>query len=215
MSNKDSNCFFVFFFKWGKQQPLWVDFRTNFFFCLKCIEALYGICSHFYEESIIGWMGRNPERDQTHMYCCSQVTSVFQPRPGPNCYVNASRTQVIPAGEPTWIDTCTKCRCHDGQDAGYWEGNRLATCSRLKTCNHEGMLPRKKWFGSDAAASKEQWRSCTCVPSSAANFTRMYWMPFSNFLLIARHYVLNLNSYSLVKIPDLVNISLSVFEFRF
>lgn len=155
-------------------------------------------------------MLRNPERDQTHTYCCSQVTSVFQPRLGPNCYVNALRTQVIPAGEPTWIDACTKCRCHDGQDAGYWEGNRLATCSRLKNCNHKEMLPRKKWLGSDAAASKEQWRSGTCVPSSAANIIRMYRMPFSNFLLIARHYFLNLYSYSLVKFPDLMNISFFV-----
>ncbi|KAG8014256.1 von Willebrand factor C domain-containing protein 2-like [Nibea albiflora] len=72
------------------------------------------------------------------------VNPVYQPgkccpecKDGPNCYVNASRTQVIPAGEPIWVDSCTKCRCHDGQDAGYWEGNRLATCSRLKNCTPE------------------------------------------------------------------------------
>ncbi|KAL7883352.1 hypothetical protein SRHO_G00010100 [Serrasalmus rhombeus] len=53
---------------------------------------------------------------------------------GPNCYVDASRTKIIPGGEPVWVDSCTKCRCHDGQDAGYWEGNRLATCTRLRNC---------------------------------------------------------------------------------
>lgn len=110
---------------------------------LKCIEALYGISSHFLKSPL------SDEWEETLngtrlMYYCSQVTSVFKPHSGPNCYVNASRTQVIPAGEPTWIDACTNCRCHDGQDAGYWEGNRLATCSRLKNCNHEGMLPQKK-----------------------------------------------------------------------
>ncbi|ROL44544.1 von Willebrand factor C domain-containing protein 2-like [Anabarilius grahami] len=60
--------------------------------------------------------------------CCPQC------KDGPNCYVNASRTQVIPGGEPVWVDSCTKCRCHDGQDAGYWEGNRLATCSHVRNC---------------------------------------------------------------------------------
>uniref|UniRef100_A0A3Q2YZN3 Zgc:113531 n=1 Tax=Hippocampus comes TaxID=109280 RepID=A0A3Q2YZN3_HIPCM len=45
----------------------------------------------------------------------------------PNCYTDSS----------LWVDSCTKCRCHDGQDAGYWEGNRLATCSRLKNCTPE------------------------------------------------------------------------------
>lgn len=64
---------------------------------------------------------------------------------GPNCYVNASRSQVIPAGEPVWVDSCTKCRCHDGQDAGYWEGNRLATCSRLKNCTPEETTLQRNW----------------------------------------------------------------------
>lgn len=77
-------------------------------------------------------------------FCFNHISSVFRSPPGPNCYVNASRTQVIPAGEPTWIDSCTKCRCHDGQDAGYWEGNRLATCSRLKNCNPEETPPLEK-----------------------------------------------------------------------
>ncbi|KAI4810234.1 hypothetical protein KUCAC02_019075 [Chaenocephalus aceratus] len=63
--------------------------------------------------------------------CCPEC------KEGPNCYVNASRSQVIPAGEPIWVDSCTKCRCHDGQDAGFWEGNRLASCSRLKNCTPE------------------------------------------------------------------------------
>lgn len=72
------------------------------------------------------------------------VNPVYQPgkccpecKEGPNCYVDSSRSQVIPAGDPVWVDSCTKCRCHDGQDAGYWEGNRLATCSRLKNCTPE------------------------------------------------------------------------------
>lgn len=78
--------------------------------------------------------------------CFNRVSLPLCPHPhaGPNCYVNASRTQVIPAGEPAWIDSCTKCRCHDGQDAGYWEGNRLATCSRLKNCNPEETAPLEK-----------------------------------------------------------------------
>lgn len=65
--------------------------------------------------------------------CASLIICLFV-SPGPNCYVNASRTQVIPGGEPVWVDSCTKCRCHDGQDAGYWEGNRLATCSHVRNC---------------------------------------------------------------------------------
>lgn len=73
----------------------------------------------------------------------TNITSVIHLPPGPNCYVNASRSQVIPAGEPFWVDSCTKCRCHDGQDAGYWEGNRLATCSRLKNCTPEQMSSQK------------------------------------------------------------------------
>uniref|UniRef100_A0AAQ4PSA3 Zgc:113531 n=1 Tax=Gasterosteus aculeatus aculeatus TaxID=481459 RepID=A0AAQ4PSA3_GASAC len=78
------------------------------------------------------------------------VNPVYQPgkccpecRDGPNCYVDASRDRVIPAGEPVWVDSCTKCRCHDGQDAGYWEGNRLATCSRLKNCTPEASSSKK------------------------------------------------------------------------
>lgn len=63
----------------------------------------------------------------------SLIISLFV-APGPNCYVNTSRTQVIPGGEPVWVDSCTKCQCHDGQDAGYWEGNRLATCSHVHNC---------------------------------------------------------------------------------
>lgn len=65
---------------------------------------------------------------------------------GPNCYADASRKRVIPAGEPVWVDSCTKCRCHDGQDAGYWEGNRLATCSRLKNCTPEQRSILQNWF---------------------------------------------------------------------
>lgn len=65
---------------------------------------------------------------------------------GPNCYVDASRSQVIPAGEPVWVDSCTKCRCHDGQDAGYWEGNRLATCSRLRNCTPQPPPTPVDWF---------------------------------------------------------------------
>ncbi|XP_061777005.1 von Willebrand factor C domain-containing protein 2-like [Nerophis ophidion] len=60
--------------------------------------------------------------------CCPECTE------GPNCYVDSSHSQVIPAGPPVWVDSCTKCRCHDGQDVSYWEGNRLATCSRLENC---------------------------------------------------------------------------------
>uniref|UniRef100_A0A8C8LVM5 VWFC domain-containing protein n=1 Tax=Oncorhynchus tshawytscha TaxID=74940 RepID=A0A8C8LVM5_ONCTS len=44
--------------------------------------------------------------------------------PGPSCYVDLTRSQVIPGGEPVWVDSCTKCHCHDSGDAGYWEGNR-------------------------------------------------------------------------------------------
>ncbi|RXN01353.1 hypothetical protein EOD39_7038 [Acipenser ruthenus] len=60
--------------------------------------------------------------------CCPEC------KEGPNCYADSSQTQVIPGGEPVWIDSCTKCRCHDGQDAGYWEGNRVAQCVRVQTC---------------------------------------------------------------------------------
>ncbi|MGH0129106.1 UNVERIFIED_CONTAM: hypothetical protein FKN15_050838 [Acipenser sinensis] len=52
----------------------------------------------------------------------------------PECKEDSSQTQVVPGGEPVWIDSCTKCRCHDGQDAGYWEGNRVAQCVRVQTC---------------------------------------------------------------------------------
>ncbi|KAF7706089.1 hypothetical protein HF521_019343 [Silurus meridionalis] len=64
------------------------------------------------------------------------VTTMASPdcKDGPNCYVDESRTQIIPGGDSVWVDSCTKCRCHDGQDAGYWEGNRVATCTRLRNC---------------------------------------------------------------------------------
>lgn len=80
--------------------------------------------------------------------CCIRsavvtLTSVAHLPLGPNCYVDASRRQVIPAGQPIWVDSCTKCRCHDGQDAGYWEGNRLATCSRLKNCTPQQTSTQK------------------------------------------------------------------------
>ncbi|CAB1317520.1 unnamed protein product [Coregonus sp. 'balchen'] len=63
--------------------------------------------------------------------CCPECPE------GPNCYVDSTRSQVIPGGEPVWVDSCTKCRCHDSGDAGYWEGNRLATCSRVRNCTPE------------------------------------------------------------------------------
>ena len=75
------------------------------------------------------------------------LTLLLLVSPGPNCYTDASRGQVIPAGEPAWVDSCTKCRCHDGQDAGYWEGNRLATCSRLKNCTPEQPAAQHNWSG--------------------------------------------------------------------
>ncbi|XP_008164975.2 von Willebrand factor C domain-containing protein 2-like isoform X2 [Chrysemys picta bellii] len=53
---------------------------------------------------------------------------------GPNCYADRSRTCIIPAGEAVWVEPCTRCRCHDGQDAGYWEGNRVAKCELLRNC---------------------------------------------------------------------------------
>ncbi|XP_065265334.1 von Willebrand factor C domain-containing protein 2-like [Emys orbicularis] len=59
---------------------------------------------------------------------------------GPNCYADRSRTRVIPAGEVVWVEPCTRCRCHDGQDAGYWEGNRVAKCELLRNC---GPLDRR------------------------------------------------------------------------
>lgn len=79
--------------------------------------------------------------------------------PGPNCYVNASRSQVIPAGEPFWVDSCTKCRCHDGQDAGYWEGNRLATCSRLKNCAGEQPSAQMNWLTASAEKQLSLWNA--------------------------------------------------------
>lgn len=57
------------------------------------------------------------------------------PITGPNCYADASQSRVIPAGQYVWVDACTKCRCHDGQDVGYWEGNRLAKCEKNKNCS--------------------------------------------------------------------------------
>ncbi|TFK01931.1 lysine-specific demethylase 3B [Platysternon megacephalum] len=53
---------------------------------------------------------------------------------GPNCYADRSRTRVIPAGAAVWVEPCTRCRCHNGQDTGYWEGNRVAKCERLRNC---------------------------------------------------------------------------------
>ncbi|KAG7329912.1 hypothetical protein KOW79_006134 [Hemibagrus wyckioides] len=57
---------------------------------------------------------------------------------GPNCYVDDSRTQIIPGGEAVWVDSCTKCQCHDGEDVSYWKDNRVATrvatCTRLQNC---------------------------------------------------------------------------------
>ncbi|KAJ7332831.1 hypothetical protein JRQ81_015011 [Phrynocephalus forsythii] len=68
----------------------------------------------------------NPIYEQGH--CCPTC------KDGPNCYVDGSQRRVIPAGESVWVGPCTRCRCHDGQDAGYWEGNRLAKCERLRGC---------------------------------------------------------------------------------
>ncbi|XP_015210904.1 von Willebrand factor C domain-containing protein 2-like isoform X2 [Lepisosteus oculatus] len=60
------------------------------------------------------------------------VNPVYQK--GPNCYADSSQTRVIRGGEAVWIDSCTTCRCHDGHDAGYWEGNRVARCVHLRNC---------------------------------------------------------------------------------
>uniref|UniRef100_A0A4W5PS02 VWFC domain-containing protein n=1 Tax=Hucho hucho TaxID=62062 RepID=A0A4W5PS02_9TELE len=67
----------------------------------------------------------------TNGKCCPECPE------GPNCYVDLTRSQVIPGGESVWVDSCTKCRCHDSGDAGYWEGNRLATCARVHNCTPE------------------------------------------------------------------------------
>ncbi|XP_063153858.1 von Willebrand factor C domain-containing protein 2-like [Candoia aspera] len=61
-------------------------------------------------------------------HCCPTC------KEGPNCYVGGSQHNIIPAGDSVWVGPCTRCRCHDGQDAGYWEGNRLAKCERLAGC---------------------------------------------------------------------------------
>lgn len=53
---------------------------------------------------------------------------------GPNCYADAGGRRVIPGGSHVWLDECTRCRCHDGLEAGYWEGNRVARCERLRRC---------------------------------------------------------------------------------
>ncbi|KAK3567548.1 hypothetical protein QTP86_020044 [Hemibagrus guttatus] len=53
---------------------------------------------------------------------------------GPNCYADDSQTKIIPGGEAVWVDSCTKCRCLDWDDAGYWESNNVATCTRLHNC---------------------------------------------------------------------------------
>ncbi|XP_030429809.1 von Willebrand factor C domain-containing protein 2-like [Gopherus evgoodei] len=54
---------------------------------------------------------------------------------GPNCYVDWNRMRVMPAGEAVWVEPCTRCRCHHGQDIGYWEGNRMAKCEWLRNCH--------------------------------------------------------------------------------
>ncbi|CAM9662137.1 unnamed protein product [Lampetra fluviatilis] len=53
---------------------------------------------------------------------------------GPNCYADAGGRRVIPGGSHVWLDECTRCRCHDGLETGYWEGNRVARCERLCKC---------------------------------------------------------------------------------
>ncbi|XP_062920521.1 von Willebrand factor C domain-containing protein 2-like [Mobula hypostoma] len=53
---------------------------------------------------------------------------------GPNCYSSFTKSQVIPGGTTVWVDKCTYCHCHDGQDAGYWEGNRVAKCVKVHHC---------------------------------------------------------------------------------
>nr|XP_033771083.1 von Willebrand factor C domain-containing protein 2-like [Geotrypetes seraphini] len=63
--------------------------------------------------------------------CCPKCTQ------GPNCYSDASQSRIIPGGEYVWLDSCTKCRCHDGQDVGYWEGNRVAKCETFQNCTPE------------------------------------------------------------------------------
>ncbi|XP_043941293.1 von Willebrand factor C domain-containing protein 2-like [Protopterus annectens] len=60
--------------------------------------------------------------------CCPEC------KDGPNCYTNASHTRIMPGGKYVWIDSCTKCRCHDGHDVGYWEGSRVAKCTTTPNC---------------------------------------------------------------------------------
>ncbi|XP_032073275.1 von Willebrand factor C domain-containing protein 2-like [Thamnophis elegans] len=67
----------------------------------------------------------NPIYEKGH--CCPIC------KEGPNCYVDGSQ-HIIPAGDSVWVGPCTRCHCHDGQDAGYWEGNRLAKCEQLTGC---------------------------------------------------------------------------------
>uniref|UniRef100_A0A8C7QKN0 VWFC domain-containing protein n=1 Tax=Oncorhynchus mykiss TaxID=8022 RepID=A0A8C7QKN0_ONCMY len=54
----------------------------------------------------------------TNGKCCPECPE------GPSCYVDLTRSQVIPGGDPVWVDSCTKCHCHDSGDAGCWKGNR-------------------------------------------------------------------------------------------
>ncbi|XP_015278445.1 PREDICTED: von Willebrand factor C domain-containing protein 2-like [Gekko japonicus] len=68
----------------------------------------------------------NPVYEKGH--CCPTC------KDGPNCYVDGSQRQIIPSGESVWVGHCMHCRCHDGQDAGYWEGNRVAKCELLPGC---------------------------------------------------------------------------------
>ncbi|XP_029473681.1 von Willebrand factor C domain-containing protein 2-like [Rhinatrema bivittatum] len=56
---------------------------------------------------------------------------------GPNCYADSTQSRIIPAGDHVWVDSCTKCQCHDGQDVGYWEGNRVAKCETPQNCKPE------------------------------------------------------------------------------
>ncbi|XP_070797191.1 von Willebrand factor C domain-containing protein 2-like [Pituophis catenifer annectens] len=68
----------------------------------------------------------NPIYEKGH--CCPIC------KDGPNCYVDGSQHNIIPAGDSVWVGPCIRCRCHDGQDAGYREGNRLAKCEQLVGC---------------------------------------------------------------------------------
>ncbi|XP_043555003.1 von Willebrand factor C domain-containing protein 2-like [Chiloscyllium plagiosum] len=60
--------------------------------------------------------------------CCPEC------KDGPNCYSDFTQSHVIPGGTTVWVDKCTSCHCHDGQDVGYWEGNRVAKCVMVPNC---------------------------------------------------------------------------------